>query len=165
MMGILKNKKEKEMKEQKAKNTIVEVIKWVGPVLLAVLLFVVIRFGIMNRDYTLESINADKYISLVNSNKDVLVYFTTDECEMCDEAETLFKRVLKGSNIKIYQVEINKLSDEDIAKIMEVLDITKEGIEAPLLILVNNKELISNFRVPVDEDLFIEYLQKNNLVK
>ena len=166
-MGIFKSKKEKnkEVQEARKRYILIEVAKIVIPLLLAGLLFVVIKFGIMNRNYTLESVSASKYTSLVSGKKEVLVYFSTDECDMCDDAEAMFKKVLKGSNIKIYQVKLNKLSNEDIEKVMGALDITKEGIEAPLLILVKESEIISNFRVPVDEDLFIEYLQKNNLIK
>lgn len=157
--------KKKETKEEKTKRTIIEVLKYVGPVVVAILLFIFIKFGIMNRDYTMESISVNKYTSLVSGNKEVLVYFSTTKCDTCKESEELFKRVLKGSNIRIYELKVNELSDADKEKMMGVLTITNNEIQAPLLILVKNKEVISSFNVPVDEDMFINYLQTNNLIK
>lgn len=162
---MIKLFKKKETKEEKTKRTIIEVLKYVCPVVIAVLLFVFIKFGIMDRNYSMESIGVSKYTKLVSGNKEVLVYFSTTECDTCKESEELFKRVLKGSNIRIYEVKVNDLSDAEKGELMGVLTITNNEIQAPLLILVKNKEVISTFNVPVDEDLFIKYLQDNNLIK
>ena len=163
-MGLFKSKKEKDA-EATQKHKVYNIFMYVAPLFLAILVFCFIKFVIMNRGYSLESINATKYSSLVNSKKGSLIFFTTNNCEMCTETQDMFKKVLKGSNIKIYQVEIDKLSNSDLDSIMSVLTITKDGIEAPLLIYVKEGEIISNFSVPVDEDLFITYLQENKLIK
>lgn len=163
-MGIFKSKKEKEA-EVKQSHKIYNIFMYVTPIFLAILLFCFIKFGIMNRGYKLESVDASKYSKLVESKKGSLIFFTTSECQLCDDTKALFTKVLKGSNIKVYQVELNKLSNDEIDKISSVLDITKDGIEAPLLIYVKEGSIISNFSVPVDEELFIQYLQDNKLVK
>lgn len=159
----MKNIFKKEAKEEK--NIVFEVMKYVIPIIIAILIFIVIKFGILNRTYEIENLDVNKYTSLVTGSSESLIFFRTDECPMCDSAADMFKKVLKGSDIKLYQLEINNLTDEEKDIVMNLLDITKEGIEAPLLINVKESQVVSLLRVPYEEDTFVQYLKDNNLTK
>lgn len=160
MKNIFKKRKEREQR-----NKIIEILKYVVPVILAILIFIVIKFGIMNRDYELKKIDLVKYTSLVNSNKKSLIYITTSECDTCSSTEELLKKVLKGSSIRTYEVNISELSDEDLSAFMDMFDETRDGVVTPSLMLVENGKVVSSLMWPFEEDGFITYLQDNSLVK
>ena len=144
-------------------NTILLIIKFVLPVVVALLIFFGIKYVASN--YKMNVINLDKYEALVAGNKQSLVFVISDECVTCERTERLLKKMLQGSNIKTYEINIDSLNDDDKTRYMNIFDETKEGVTAPALLLVKDGNLLSYFYGPFDEDLIIEFLQNNGLVK
>lgn len=162
-MNIFKRIADKR-KEQEKKEIKNEILKYCISILIAILIFVIIKFGILGRNYTISSIDLAKYTNLLNSKKTSLIYITTTDCTSCDEIENLVKKVLKGSNIKTYEINVGNLSDEDMDIFMNMSSFTKDGVATPSFIFVNDGQIESSLEMPIDEDIFIEYLKQNKLV-
>lgn len=144
-------------------NTIVLIIKFVLPVVVALLIFFGIKY--VSSNYKMNVINLTKYETLVDGNKQSLIFVISNDCDTCEKTERLLKKMLQGSNIKTYKINTDDMNDEEKSKFMNVLDETKEGITAPAMLLVKDSKLLNSFYGPFDEDLIIEFLQDNGLVK
>lgn len=144
-------------------NTILLIIKFVLPVVVALLIFFGIKY--VSKNYKMNVINLAKYEALVYENKQSFIFVISDDCVYCERTERLLKKMLQGSKIKTYEINIDSLSDEDKTRYMNVFDETKAGVTAPALLLVKDGNLLSHFYGPFDEDLIIEFLQENGLVK
>ena len=153
-------KKKKEIKEN---NNIILVIKYVLPVVLALLIFV--GFKISRSTYRMNTIGVEDYKKIVDKSTQSLVYITETDCEVCNSTKTLLVKMLQGSNIKTYEIVLNDLYEEQLETFMNTLEETKNGVTAPTLLIVKDGGLVSKFEGPFDEDLIISYLQDNDLVK
>lgn len=163
-MGLIKSKNKVE-KTGKSQNKVVEVLKYVLPILLAVIIFLIIKFLILGGTYRMTDIGLDKYKKLVSGNKQSLIFVTSNDCSTCDDTKALIKKVLQGSSIKTYEINLDKLSDSDKDTFMATFDETNNGVVAPALLLVQDNGLVNSYYGPFDEDLFIQYLQSAGLVK
>ena len=160
-----KKKTAKEVKKEEIKkyNELVLALKFIIPVVLAVLIFVC--YKLIAGTYKMTEINLEKYNKLVEVNKQSLVFVTSNECDECDSTKELLKKMLQGSTIKTYELNIDTLSDDEKDKFMAKFEETKAGVTAPSLLIVKNNELVSFFYGPFDEDLVVSYLQDNSLVR
>lgn len=160
----MKEKKKDLKKAEENSNRIILIIKYVLPIVIAVLIFVGIKIAMNN--YKMKEINLEKYISLVEGDKQSMIFVTSNDCDTCIRTTRLLKKMLQGSNIKTYTINIDDLDDNGKNDFINTLDETREnGVTAPALLIVKDNNLVSSFYGPFDEDLIITYLQNNGLVK
>ena len=160
---VVKKTSAKEVKEEN-NNRVILIIKYVLPIVIAVLIFV--GFKIAMNNYKMKAITLDKYVSLVEGSKQSMVFVTSNDCDTCVRTTRLLKKMLQGSNIKTYTINIDDLDDNGKNDFINTLAETREnGVTAPALLIVKDNNLVSSFYGPFDEDLVIEYLQQNGLVK
>ena len=160
----MKEKKKDLKKAEENNNRIILIIKYVLPIVIAVLIFVGIKIAMNN--YKMKEINLEKYISLVEGDKQSMIFVTSNDCDTCIRTTRLLKKMLQGSNIKTYTINIDDLDDNGKNDFINTLDETREnGVTAPALLIVKDNNLVSSFYGPFDEDLIITYLQNNGLVK
>lgn len=159
----VKEVKKEENEQIKKENTIIMVIKYVLPIVIALLIFV--GFKISKSTYKMTEVNLTKYVELVSQDKQSMIFVTSSDCDLCDTTKALLVKMLQGSNIKTYEIKVDSLNEEELSKFMSVLDETKDGVTAPELLIVKSGKLVSGFDGPFDEDVIIEYLQNNGLVK
>ena len=162
-MDKRKSAKEAKKEEIKKYNELILALKFIIPVVLAILIFV--SYKLIAGTYKMTEINLEKYNKLVEVDKQSLVFVTSNECNECDNTKELLKKMLQGSTIRTYELNIDTLSDEEKDKFMAKFEETKSGVTAPSLLIVKNNELVSFFYGPFDEDLVISYLQDNSLVR
>ena len=146
----------------KGKDMLILAIKYVLPIILALAIF--IGFKICKSKYNMKEINLNTYVSLVSATKQSLVFVTSNDCDTCVKTKKLLNKMLQGSKIKTYEINIDKLNDEEKNTFMSTLEETNE-VTAPALLMVAEDKLVSSFYGPFDEDLIITYLQDNNLVR
>ena len=160
-----KKKVAKEAKKEEIKkyNELVLSLKIIIPVVLAVLIFVC--YKLIAGTYKMTDINVERYSKLIEAKRQSLVFVTSNECNECDSTKKLLNKMLQGSKIKTYELNIDTLSNEEKDEFMAKFEETKSGVTAPSLLIVKNNELVSFFYGPFDEDLVVSYLQDNSLVR
>lgn len=157
-------KKTSKVEVKEDNNRVILIIKYVLPIVIAVLIFV--GFKIAMNNYKMKAIDLAKYVSLVEGDKQSMVFVTSNDCDTCVRTTRLLKKMLQGSNIKTYTINIDDLDDNGKNDFINTLAETREnGVTAPALLIVKESNLVSSFYGPFDEDLVIEYLQQNGLVK
>lgn len=162
-MDKKKTAKEAKKEEIKKYNELVLALKFIIPLVLAILIFVC--YKLIAGTYKMTEIDLEKYNKLVEVNKQSLVFVTSNDCTECDSTKELLNKMLQGSKIKTYELNIDTLDDTAKDKFMNKFEETKTGVTAPALLIVKNNELTSFFYGPFDEDLVITYLQDNSLVR
>ena len=160
MKNEKKNTKKKDIEKS---NNMILAIKFILPVVVALLIF--LGFKIATNTYRMTVIDLEKYTSLVGGTKQSLIFVTSNDCDTCDNTKELLKKMLQGSKIKTYELNVDNMTDEEKEKFMNTFTETNESVTAPALLLVKENELRDNFYGPFDEDLIIEFLQENGLVK
>ncbi len=157
-------KKTSKVEVKENNNRVILIIKYVLPIVIAVLIFV--GFKIAMNNYKMKAIDLAKYVSLVEGNKQSMIFVTSNDCDTCVRTTRLLKKMLQGSNIKTYTINIDDLDDNGKNDFINTLAETREnGVTAPALLIVKENNLVSSFYGPFDEDLIITYLQQNGLVK
>lgn len=157
-------KKASKVEVKEDNNRVILIIKYVLPIVIAVLIFV--GFKIAMNNYKMKAIDLAKYVSLVEGDKQSMVFVTSNDCDTCVRTTRLLKKMLQGSNIKTYTINIDDLDDNGKNDFINTLAETREnGVTAPALLIVKDNNLVSSFYGPFDEDLIITYLQQNGLVK
>ncbi len=157
-------KKTSKVEVKEDNNRVILIIKYVLPIVIAVLIFV--GFKIAMNNYKMKAIDLAKYVSLVEGDKQSMVFVTSNDCDTCVRTTRLLKKMLQGSNIKTYTINIDDLDDNGKNDFINTLAETREnGVTAPALLIVKENNLVSSFYGPFDEDLIITYLQQNGLVK
>lgn len=157
-------KKTSKVEVKEDNNRVILIIKYVLPIVIAVLIFV--GFKIAMNNYKMKTIDLAKYVSLVEGDKQSMIFVTSNDCDTCVRTTRLLKKMLQGSNIKTYTINIDDLDDNGKNDFINTLAETREnGVTAPALLIVKENNLVSSFYGPFDEDLVIEYLQQNGLVK
>ncbi len=157
-------KKTSKVEVKENNNRVILIIKYVLPIVIAVLIFV--GFKIAMNNYKMKAIDLAKYVSLVEGDKQSMIFVTSNDCDTCVRTTRLLKKMLQGSNIKTYTINIDDLDDNGKNDFINTLAETREnGVTAPALLIVKENNLVSSFYGPFDEDLIITYLQQNGLVK
>ena len=157
-------KKTSKVEVKEDNNRVILIIKYVLPIVIAVLIFV--GFKIAMNNYKMKTIDLAKYVSLVEGDKQSMIFVTSNDCDTCVRTTRLLKKMLQGSNIKTYTINIDDLDDNGKNDFINTLAETREnGVTAPALLIVKENNLVSSFYGPFDEDLIITYLQQNGLVK
>ena len=146
----------------KGKDVLILSIKYVLPIILALAIF--IGFKVCKSKYNMKEIDLKTYTTLVSKTNQSLVFVTSNDCDTCVKTKKLLNKMLQGSKIKTYEINIDKLNDDEKNTFMSTFEETNE-VTAPALLMVSEDKLISNFYGPFDEDLIITYLQDNNLVR
>ena len=150
------------MKDKKVDNDLT-VYKILLPIVIAVFIFLVIKNLVFN--YQMMPIDVDGYLNLVKGNDKSLVYVTSDDCAACEDAKKLLVKMLQGSKIKTYIINVDDYDDTKKLEFMNAFEETSDGVLTPALLMVQKDTLISSYYGPFDEDLVIKYLQDNELVK
>ncbi len=133
------------------------------PIILGVLIFLCVRSLVIN--YKIIDIDVSKYEEVVASSDKSMVFIVSDDCLECDKAKDLLKKMLQGSKIKTYMINVDNLDDDEKLTFMSKFEETANGVYAPSVLLVSSNELKDKFYGPFDEDLVLKFLQDNELVK
>ena len=124
------------------------VIRTLILILIAVAIFLVIRFGFM-KSYSFKNINYNEYTQLKTNTKINLIYVTSNELNIEEFEQTLLK--IFGER----KIEVNKL---DITKDEEFTNYFGNEPVFPTLIVMKDGQIIGNItRAP--EETILEQLE------
>ena len=138
-------------------------LKYLIPLVVALVIFGCFKY--VKSTYHMNEINVDKYLKLVKSERQSMVFVTSNDCETCDETKALLVKMLQGSDIVTYLVNVDDMNSDEKSTFMYALKETEQGVTSPSLLIIKEQNLIDSFFGPFDEDLIIQFLKNNNLIK
>lgn len=122
-------------------------------------MLVVIIFAIPIMIFLVKTYGSSNVLTKIEKDEDLVILVTANTCDNCD----LFKDILKDKDIKFSK--LNSSTNKDYSEIMRKLDIENKREEFPILIYVEDGEMIANlFSIDSKEKVedFIEFHGLNN---
>ena len=122
-------------------------------------MLVVIIFAIPIMIFLVKTYGSSSVLTKIKKDEDLVILVTANTCENCD----LVKDILKDKDIKFSK--LNSSTNKDYSEIMRKLDIENKREEFPILIYVEDGEMIANlFSIDSKEKVedFIEFHGLNN---
>ena len=122
-------------------------------------MLVVIIFAIPIMIFLVKTYGSSSVLTKIEKDEDLVILVTANTCDNCD----LVKDILKDKDIKFSK--LNSSTNKDYSEIMRKLDIENKREEFPILIYVEDGEMIANlFSIDSKEKVedFIEFHGLNN---
>lgn len=122
-------------------------------------MLVVIIFAIPIMIFLIKTYGSSSVLTKIEKDEDLVILVTANTCDNCD----LVKDILKDKDIKFSK--LNSSTNKDYSEIMRKLDIENKREEFPILIYVEDGEMIANlFSIDSKEKVedFIEFHGLNN---
>ncbi|MBQ2909743.1 MAG: thioredoxin family protein [Bacilli bacterium] len=122
-------------------------------------MLVVIIFAIPIMIFLIKTYGSSNVLTKIEKDEDLVILVTANTCDNCD----LVKDILKDKDIKFSK--LNSSTNKDYSEIMRKLDIENKREEFPILIYVEDGEMIANlFSIDSKEKVedFIEFHGLNN---
>ena len=122
-------------------------------------MLVVIIFAIPIMIFLVKTYGSSSVLTKIEKDEDLVILVTANKCDNCD----LVKDILKDKDIKFSK--LNSSTNKDYSEIMRKLDIENKREEFPILIYVEDGEMIANlFSIDSKEKVedFIEFHGLNN---
>lgn len=122
-------------------------------------MLVVIIFAIPIMIFLIKTYGSSSVVTKIEKDEDLVILVTANTCDNCD----LVKDILKDKDIKFSK--LNSSTNKDYSEIMRKLDIENKREEFPILIYVEDGEMIANlFSIDSKEKVedFIEFHGLNN---
>lgn len=122
-------------------------------------MLVVIIFAIPIMIFLVKTYGSSNVLTKIEKDEDLVILVTANTCDNCD----LVKDILKDKDIKFSK--LNSSTNKDYSEIMRKLDIENKREEFPILIYVEDGEMIANlFSIDSKEKVedFIEFHGLNN---
>lgn len=114
----------------------------------------------------LEEIDIDDYLEMYADEDDVeLVYVARPTCSYCQIAEPIVKKLEKDYDLDINYLNTDEFSENDQNEFIESDDMFAEGFGTPMLLLVGNNSIIDAIDGLSDTAGYVDFIEKNNLLK
>lgn len=117
-----------------------------------------------NKLKTYEEINYDTLINMVEEKQSFVLFIGSTECTHCDSYKSTLEEVIKKYQVRIYYVDISKLSKEENSKLKAIANFTG----TPTTVFIENGMETSMYdRIDGNRpmDKVVEKLKKKGYIK
>lgn len=117
-------------------------------------------------DDVFESIDIERYLSLLQFSNLSLIYISKSDCEYSQAQNLVFEDVKElYGNIKIYNLELDKLDNDAIELLYSSYDtFIDDGINTPTMLLVQSGEVKAFKKGYTSFDNLILFLEDNSFI-
>jgi len=107
-----------------------------------------------------------EYENVIAKNTNQLIYVGKPTCHYCNAFAPILNKVAAANDITVNYVNTDSLTKEEANDFYYSLTFySKEEWGTPLLLIVRNKEVIDSSIGLVTEDILIDFLKKNDIIK
>lgn len=129
-------------------------------IMLILILIVIVLICLVTKETTKKSINSETVRSLLNSDNDSVIVFTSNDCKYC--SETI--RYLEKNKINYNLYNMSKNSKSDFNKALDYLGIDRNVFGEPAIIYIKDKMMFANI-ININDDKVIETFVKDYNLK
>lgn len=127
------------------------------------ILFIVIAFfilyGIFERSNILKEVE-----NLISSNNPNLIYLMRDDCGYCELNQNNMDLLENDYNLKYYKINTNKLTKNDLAKLLDMLNIDSSKFGTPYMVVVQNGKTIDSLSGLTTYPILFDFLKENSII-
>ena len=116
-------------------------------------------------DANLNKISYDDYNELISEKEDNVIVIAQTGCSHCENAKPALNSLAKEYDIEINWFNISDLSEDERNEFRKSLDILNSDFGTPLIMVVNDKKVVSSTQGFEDKEQMVTFLKNNKIIK
>lgn len=128
--------------------------------------------GVISKDEKLEATDANlnkighaEYDELINSDEKEIIVIAQTGCSYCESAKPVLNSMAEKYDLDINWLNITDLSEEEQTNLMSSLDIFNQDFGTPLMMIVQNKEVVDSTTGFESQEQYETFFKENGLIK
>lgn len=113
----------------------------------------------------LTSIDIDDYLDLKEGSDASIIYIARPTCHYCQEMEPIVRNIVYEYDVEVNYLNTDELDDEGQAKLIESDDYFSEGYGTPLLLVVQNGEIVDIQEGLSTKDTTVNFFRDNGFIE
>lgn len=112
----------------------------------------------------LKEIDIDEYLDLKEGSEASIIYIARPTCHYCQEMEPIVRNIVYEYEVEVNYLNTDELDDEGQAKLIESDDYFSEGYATPLLLVVQDDEIVDILEGLSEKDATVEFFRDNGFI-
>lgn len=112
----------------------------------------------------LKEIDIDEYLDLKEGSEASIIYIARPTCHYCQEMEPIVRNIVYEYEVEVNYLNTDELDDEGQAKLIESDDYFSEGYGTPLLLVVQDDEIVDILEGLSEKDATVEFFRDNGFI-
>ena len=113
----------------------------------------------------LNDIDIDEYLELKEGSDASIIYIARPTCHYCQEMEPIVRNIVYEYGVEINYLNTDELDDDGQAKLIESDDYFSEGYGTPLLLVVQNDEIVDIQEGLSTKDTTVNFFRDNGFIE
>ena len=113
----------------------------------------------------LNDIDIDEYLDLKEGSEASIIYIARPTCHYCQEMEPIVRNIVYEYGVEVNYLNTDELDDEGQAKLIESDDYFSEGYGTPLLLVVQNGEIVDIQEGLSTKDTTVNFFRDNGFIE
>ncbi len=113
----------------------------------------------------LNDIDIDEYLDLKEGSDASIIYIARPTCHYCQEMEPIVRNIVYEYDVEVNYLNTDELDDEGQAKLIESDDYFSEGYGTPLLLVVQNGEIVDIQEGLSTKDTTVDFFRDNGFIE
>ena len=113
----------------------------------------------------LNDIDIDEYLDLKEGSDASIIYIARPTCHYCQEMEPIVRNIVYEYGVEINYLNTDELDDDGQAKLIESDDYFSEGYGTPLLLVVQNGEIVDIQEGLSTKDTTVNFFRDNGFIE
>ena len=113
----------------------------------------------------LNEIDIDEYLDLLKGDEASIIYIARPTCHYCQEMEPIVRNIVYEYGVEINYLNTDELDDDGQAKLIESDDHFSEGYGTPLLLVVQNDEIVDIQEGLSTKDTTVNFFRDNGFIE
>ena len=113
----------------------------------------------------LNDIDIDEYLDLKEGSDASIIYIARPTCHYCQEMEPIVRNIVYEYDVEVNYLNTDELDDEGQAKLIESDDYFSEGYGTPLLLVVQNDEIVDIQEGLSTKDTTVNFFRDNGFIE
>ncbi len=115
-------------------------------------------------DNVLDDIGISEYTSMLEGNNPSIIYIGRPTCSYCELLKPILNSVADEYDLDVNYLNTDELSDSDHQKLLDSHDYFAEGYGTPLILIVNNGEIVNINEGYVEEATLVDFFVSNGFI-
>ena len=132
------------------------------PFVIALLIFLFIRF-VWLRGFEFSDMSVEEYVKFYNSNNEGIVYVTKDDAVKKNEFEEVIGSNFEAKEIKVYELNLTKASDDDKQKFIDANEFTDDEFIIPMLLYIKDGAIVDSIEGYAPDYVVADFITSNDI--
>ena len=133
------------------------------PFVIALVIFLFIRF-VWLKGFEFNDMSVDEYVTFYNSNNEGIIYVTKEDAVKKSEFERVIGSNFESKEIKVYKLDLTKVSDDDKQKFIDANEFTGDEFTIPMLLYVKDGVVLDSIEGYAPDYVVADFIINNAVI-